>query len=531
MVFPIAADELQEEPGAAAELVVQANAGRQLTVDNGHSDCSDDDGTPFCTIQAAVDVAEAADTITVIGNDFANVYLEAVMITQNNLTLVGQGYPVVATLSEEGTAVSITANNISLQGFALGFSHVGLVLSEAEGATISDNVISYNFEAGIVAAGGQNNRLLANLISWQGGAGVLLVKEVGDVLEGNTAVLNGHWSNARNSTENIGDQLRSAMQSSKTSLETVQANPVIQPEALQKSLETLQPLLLDVPTTNENQSAPLADSVPSSGIIAYETENLRIESNVAAGNLMGGILLLEAEQAHIEANELFLNGLFGIGLGASSQNRLQANQLAFNFGWAGIWVAEESQQNSVVDNHIFFQQHLELDWPLDEAASILVVSDGNEILGNEMGFGDHYGLVVFGHGNQIIGNEAVGNGHHRHGNNATTEQSAEAGNRAKKQRRSGHLIVGNNNVLQENTASLNGRYGFRLIGSNNTMQANEAWGNHRDGFRLEGQANLIADNASFHNRGFGFFNVGDNSYSNNQCGNNRHGSHPVACIE
>ena len=107
-----------------------------LTVDGGDPGCSDVSGTPYCTIQAAVDDASAGDTVNIA----AGTYDEQVVIGVS-ITLQGAGNTTI--IRPSAAAMLTSLYELGTQGGALwnGDDLASIVLVEnvgAAGVTISD---------------------------------------------------------------------------------------------------------------------------------------------------------------------------------------------------------------------------------------------------------------------------------------------------------------------------------------------------------------------------------------------------------
>lgn len=513
-----------------------ASADEHLIVDNGNPACDDASGTPFCTIQAAVDAASSGDTIHVAGEDFDNVYHESVVIYKDGLTLIGHEFPVVTAFSATETAVLITANDINVQGFAIGFNEVGILLYDVERVGLSHNIVGFNVEAGIVAAEGDQNGIAENLVFGQGGPAVLLIQETESFVGKNTAVLSGHWDETpeptKRSAVEAGQQLKIAAEKYATL-----ANPTSLMGQVQQNQSKKTNLNMSSPfqwtATKKATVADTTEAAPPSGILLYQSSEIYIYENELAANLAGGILLVESHNNNLEANGVALNGLFGIGLGRADENIVHDNEIGFNFGVAGIWVESASKGNLLDSNHIVWQHG-----PLDDdsAAGIRIDGDGNHASNNQVHFNSHYGFVINGNENMVGQNEAIGNGH------ATRERTSLDAPRQSLQVQkssrysgSGFLVYGSLNQLEGNQAWGNQGDGFRLgdsvLPTGNLLFANGAAYNEESGFVLGGEANIVTANHGFYNAGYGFEAVENNEYIDNQCGHNGLGSSPIACIE
>ena len=123
---------------------------------------------PQTTIAQGLEASIAGDTILV----HPGTYVESGLVISHSLALVGVGNPVVDG-NHSGEIITVTANNVSIEGFILrgsGLSHLdenaAVRLEEAHGSRVSNNNFEDNFFA-IYVSKSENCLIENNLISGQ----------------------------------------------------------------------------------------------------------------------------------------------------------------------------------------------------------------------------------------------------------------------------------------------------------------------------------------------------------------------------
>jgi hypothetical protein len=128
-----------------------------LNVDQDDGACGDINGTPFCTIQGAIDNSSNGDTVSV-GN---GTYGGGVLVT-NEITLHGTGF-VTTTIIDCGGAgegVSILSDNSVVSGFKFQDCSNGVDILGSSN-TVINNSFTLN-KKGVRASGGSNNKINFN---------------------------------------------------------------------------------------------------------------------------------------------------------------------------------------------------------------------------------------------------------------------------------------------------------------------------------------------------------------------------------
>lgn len=131
-----------------------AQAATMLNVDNGNLSCNDLSGTPFCTIQAAIDAASSNDSIQVA----EGTYIEQVEITKT-LKLIGNGAS-TTTIRAPTTLVG-DKSIVTISGTTVKAEITGFTISGPGSGTCDSNSIRY----GVFVQGNANGNIHHNIIS------------------------------------------------------------------------------------------------------------------------------------------------------------------------------------------------------------------------------------------------------------------------------------------------------------------------------------------------------------------------------
>ncbi|MCH8968977.1 MAG: DUF1565 domain-containing protein, partial [Planctomycetes bacterium] len=165
-----------------------------LNVDINDGGCDDGVGTPYCTIQAAIDDANPGDTILVYDGTY-----DIIDINVENLTVISLNGAATTTIEYTGNTdttpvVAITADGVTLGGAAQGFT---IDQQDAGGAAESGNA-GVKLDGSVVGLDSvtiQNNTFIGN----DSGAGVLVIPPIENghlVVQNNTFEKDGGatWS-------------------------------------------------------------------------------------------------------------------------------------------------------------------------------------------------------------------------------------------------------------------------------------------------------------------------------------------------
>ncbi len=158
---------------------------------------------PGSSIQAAIDAAMPGDVIDV----YSGTYKENLKINKR-LTLrgtdSGNGRPLVS--SDDGSAITLSANSITLEGFqAMTASSWGTdagIRILSNGNTIKDSVASGSGNDGMVLIGARNNTIIDNIANGNHNDGISLTNCSHNVLKGNTISQNRYGIRLTDSVSN-----------------------------------------------------------------------------------------------------------------------------------------------------------------------------------------------------------------------------------------------------------------------------------------------------------------------------------------
>jgi parallel beta-helix repeat protein len=147
--------------------------------------------TAYCKIQDAIDDAGTGGETIVVGD---GIYYENIIINKANLILVNGSSPLIDG-GGNGTVVTITANDITFEGFSVQNSgstqnDAGIFLQNVTGCTVKSNNITSNAH-GIALAYGSANILYDNEINGNSYYGVAFAGTSGNTIELNTIGANG----------------------------------------------------------------------------------------------------------------------------------------------------------------------------------------------------------------------------------------------------------------------------------------------------------------------------------------------------
>jgi len=263
------------------------------------------DSADFQTIQSAIDAAAEGDVIQVN----AGVYHEALLITKNQIDIVGAGSE-QTTIEYTDTVVSyLFSARSSLEGFTV--SYIGTedrpaIMVDASSPQLSHNTITGATLAGIEIQSGANAQLQDNLIANNLGSGVLVYLNARVTLTDNVIRENGLGL-----VSHPGVEIRGAGEGE-----------------------------LD------NNNIWLNGG---SGVFLHEAAFARLTSNSIIGNNLHGVAVENRSIAELTSNSILWHTEAGVRLKASREVTLSGNLIAHNLlGTVGDDEAElPTQTNNI----------------------------------------------------------------------------------------------------------------------------------------------------------------------------------------
>jgi parallel beta-helix repeat protein len=115
----------------------------------------------YSTIQGAVNAASDG-SIILVGTGF---YHECVIVNKT-LNLIGvDKTDTIIDGSESATTITVTANNVLIDGFTVQNGSEGICISHSSNCTISRNIITLNSFGGVLLDSSKNSSIIDNLIS------------------------------------------------------------------------------------------------------------------------------------------------------------------------------------------------------------------------------------------------------------------------------------------------------------------------------------------------------------------------------
>ena len=257
-------------------------------------------GVDYTTIQAAVNAAAAGDTIEVR----SGTYDENVDVTKQ-LILRGIGMPVVDAGGSGGAAVTLSADEITLEGFTttnVSSYYAGLNVISSNNTLSSNTSNTY----GICMHSSNNNTLSSNKASNNNTAsrnniGIYLRSSSNNTLIGNTA------------SNNNGQGIYLYSSSNNTLSNNMASN-------------TYSGIFMAFSSNNTLSNNTVSNS--DYGIYLWRSSNNTLSSNTASNNL-NGIYVSSSSNNTLSSNNAS-NNLYGIYVSSSSSNILYHNNLVEN---------------------------------------------------------------------------------------------------------------------------------------------------------------------------------------------------------
>jgi len=315
----------------------------------------DDDGpADFHTIQEAIDSPDVADRDTVIVLE--GTYAEGQIDVHKSLTLTSNGKVVVDGL-QQGSVFSISANNVTLDGFTVKNSklpgyrppeYAGIYLNNVQHCNIIRNNLTNNYQ-GIYSGSSHYNIIANNTVTFSLVFGVFLEYSHGNLMSNNTIMNSGppyagfghpgvvlSRSNGQNILQNCrmdgiwvhGVSVSDFVHDIDTS-NTVYGKPVYY-------------------LVNKKRLIINSSTIPNVGFLALvNSTNVHVK-DLDIKDQTQGVLFAHTKNSVIE-NVTVAYGSVGIEFFSSTNNTLKNNRITVN--WRGIqfW---SSQYNEIIGNVI-----------------------------------------------------------------------------------------------------------------------------------------------------------------------------------
>lgn len=409
------------------------------------------------TIQKAVDAADPGDTVLV--NDKRNRYYENVVVTTNNLRIVGRSVPIVDGTSRDGSThgnhFDITADRVSVSGFKL--LHGTGVDCTGDGCSFTRSKVHMSDHGGdCVEIDGsnaevENNRFIGcdtNAINVDGNAARIADNYIRQIDSDCVVVLGNRARITDNRAQNCEDGEGYAVDGDFTELRSNFAKSTDG-----NSFETFGVRALVV--GNRALNADADDCYDLNGA------RLRVRGN-RASSCDGGF--------EVSGKNMNVIGNRGTLLGDDDGFDIDC----FN----------ECQDAAVEDNYASDNNND------DEGYDISSSGEGGMLIKDNTSYRNMDGGFNLSVTNaRIIGNLSQADG--------------SEGNE------SGFEVFGNGrNLLQGNTAVVSGEHGFEINSNGNELRKNVAWLANVDGIYTSGNRTKLINNRAFRNRGDGIENDG-----------------------
>lgn len=429
---------------------------------------------PGDSIQEAVDAAEPGDTIVVRDGT----YTENITVYKR-LTIQSDNGAHATNIQAAGAhIIKVTADNVNITGFTIegDSNHCGVYIKDVKTCTISNNIISDNYQ-GIYLLNANHNNIINNSAFSNTNYGI--------VLTGGSAHNQISKNNASNNLNYHGIGLLTASDNN-----TIANN-----------------------TANNNGN---------NGIYLQESNNNKIIDNNASHNVnYHGISLSSSSRNEIRNNIANANNKTGIGLWTSFNNTI-LNNTAKNNSNNGIYL-QESSNNMITDNNVSTVNY-------NGRGIYLYTSSNNNLTSNTAYSKYDYGIYLYTSNYNNLGNNTA-NSYLDDGiylyasnyNNLTNNTANSDYGRGVSLYASNYNNLTSNNApnnfygialssscynhLTENRASSNDYYGIYLYdaSSNNILTGNTANSNDFGIFISTSDCNNLSGNTADSNEDYGIY--------------------------
>ncbi len=307
------------------------------------------EGCDYVSIQAAVDAANAGDSIDVM----AGVYRERVNVTKT-LILRGHGLPVVDA-GGIGSPIALLADGITVEGFAAQNASVNwsadggirvlssnntiqgnrlnntwrdIILIRSNGNAIRDNFLT-GAQEGLLLLESNDNSIIGNLIIENEDDGLILDNSSRNIVRENQVI------------ENFDDGI--------ICINGSKENLVVDNLASGNGWHGIEMFLAD----NNSLYGNSAIGNGICNILLLGSDSCIVADNQACSGLNVGIFIIISDENEVVGNNASENGIAGIFIDRSYNNTLKENQVMHN-GLVGLWVinsfGNEIYGNLLIDN-------------------------------------------------------------------------------------------------------------------------------------------------------------------------------------
>lgn len=335
-----------------------------------------DTGLNYTTIQDAIGAPETLDGHTIQVD--AGIYFEHVTVDKS-ISLIGEDeHNTTIDGSRNGTAILVSADNVSISGFTvqnsghLG-SESGIYMYNSTFSHISHNLMIHN-KYGVKFDWSDNNILESNVVL-ENDDGIYLTSSSSNniidnnVVEGNLFGITVGASNNIITNNSVTGSGRGIIVSSENNM---LADNIV-------GLTTGDGILLIGSSSNNNTLiGNTVDSNEGCGIRIHSSSNNTLQSNTVSCSVEGIFVFTESNNNNLVGNTLSANTRGIYLLHYSMNNRLVANTAANN--GIGIQLTQCCNNNTLMDN-VAFSNNLGIGLK-DSRRNVLT---GNKILSNQKG--------------------------------------------------------------------------------------------------------------------------------------------------